>query len=240
MRETICLIAVLIITVFLSSDIMAQNPDCKVMLSDIQEQYTGDCKKGLANGKGTATGINRYIGQFKDGLPDGKGIYYYADSTYFEGSFQEGVREGKGELHLLGVDNSDSIQSGYWSGGKYVGNKYLTYVSNGLSLFDRFDVTASRRGSDVTFVVSTTSGTFNTSTGGSRGSGYTLTISSVTNLQAEPIRLVTTNTTTDKYTATYQIDKFPTVLMVMLSNGRSFQLELNKKASWKIDCYLNK
>ena len=240
MRIKIIYIVILITGILEAKPLWSQKADCKVELQDLQGQYSGDCRKGFAHGKGTATGVNKYTGQFKDGLPDGKGVYYYADSTYFDGNFQEGIREGKGELHLQGIDKTDSIQKGYWSGGKYVGKEYVTYVTNSQSIFDKFEATSSRRGSDIAFSISTTSGVFSTAPTGARSSGYLLTLSSVINLNGEPVKLTSTNTTTNTYTAIYEIDKFPTILMVTLSNGRSFRLELNKKASWKVDCYLNK
>ena len=50
--------------------IFAQNP-CKVLMKEISGSYSGECKKGLADGKGEAKGVDRYIGAFKKGLPDG-------------------------------------------------------------------------------------------------------------------------------------------------------------------------
>ena len=74
---------------------------CKVRLESIANEYKGECKKGLAHGQGTAKGIHRYVGHFKDGLPDGQGTYYFSDSTYYTGNFQEGIKEGKEELVVI-------------------------------------------------------------------------------------------------------------------------------------------
>ena len=61
------------------SFIYAQQGDsssCKVTPQELTGIYTGDCKNGLANGKGEAKGAYHYIGSFKDGMPNGTGIYY--------------------------------------------------------------------------------------------------------------------------------------------------------------------
>src|SRR5262245_56477906 len=70
---------------------------CKVAMTQLDGSYVGDCKMGLANGDGTARGLHRYTGTFKDGLPNGTGTYYYSDSQYYNGKFQQGKKEGKGE-----------------------------------------------------------------------------------------------------------------------------------------------
>ena len=40
---------------------------CKVLKADIAGEYSGDCKKGLANGEGISKGENTYEGKFKKG-----------------------------------------------------------------------------------------------------------------------------------------------------------------------------
>ena len=55
--------------------IMAQST-CQVKLDAINVSYTGECKKGYANGHGEAKGEkDSYKGGFKKGLPHGFGIY---------------------------------------------------------------------------------------------------------------------------------------------------------------------
>jgi len=51
--------------------IVPQEP-CKVLKQEIATKYFGNCKKGLAQGKGVAVGRDKYEGQFKNGLPNGK------------------------------------------------------------------------------------------------------------------------------------------------------------------------
>jgi hypothetical protein len=99
----------------------AQDKDCIVKLPEISGTYSGDCKNGLAEGRGEAVGIDKYNGQFNDGLPDGKGTYTWADGTYYEGQWKNGLKEGKGKMVY-----KDSTVLGYWKNNKYVGEKLIS------------------------------------------------------------------------------------------------------------------
>jgi hypothetical protein len=98
----------------------AQEKTCEVKHPGIAGTYSGDCRNGLANGRGVAQGIDKYYGQFRDGLPHGKGTYTWQDGTYYEGQWQYGMKEGKGKLV-----SKDSSLSGYWRSDKYVGEKLV-------------------------------------------------------------------------------------------------------------------
>jgi hypothetical protein len=113
----------LIIIVLLLSGRLAsaQQSDCQVLLPRIAGTYEGECKKGLANGKGLAQGIDVYDGEFRKGLPDGRGTYRWADGTYFEGYWKQGLREGSGRM----VYSADSVITGYWKADKYAGKEDL-------------------------------------------------------------------------------------------------------------------
>lgn len=94
--------------------------DCKVLVEKISGTYTGECKRGLANGNGKAIGVDTYEGEFKKGLPDGKGKYTWSNGSYYTGEWKEGKREGMGEMVTL--DNGkETKQNGYWKGDKYMG-----------------------------------------------------------------------------------------------------------------------
>jgi hypothetical protein len=97
-----------------------QNSDCKVLMPQISGSYSGDCKKGLAQGKGIAKGVDTYEGRFDGGLPDGKGIYTWADGSTYNGQWKGGLREGPG-TYIKG----DSVVSGYWKANKYQGKKQI-------------------------------------------------------------------------------------------------------------------
>ena len=97
-----------------------QEQDCKVLKPAITGSYTGDCKNGLADGKGVARGIDYYEGQFDKGLPSGKGTYKWADGTYYEGHWENGNRDGSGKMVYR-----DSTISGYWKDDIYAGKKLI-------------------------------------------------------------------------------------------------------------------
>jgi hypothetical protein len=103
---------------FCSSNICGQQIDCKVIVPEISGSYTGGCKNGLASGKGIAQGIDSYEGQFSKGMPNGKGIYKWANGTWYEGQWKDGIKEGLGKMVL-----ADSVVIGYWKDGKYVGDR---------------------------------------------------------------------------------------------------------------------
>lgn len=98
----------------------AQKSDCKVSLPQISGTYSGECKKGLAHGKGAAQGVDSYEGQFVKGMPEGDGVYTWADGTVYDGQWKKGMREGKGKMTY-----TDSVVTGYWKENKYQGAKPL-------------------------------------------------------------------------------------------------------------------
>ena len=108
---------ILLFLLFISGGIAySQQNECKVIKPEISGSYSGGCKNGLAQGKGVAQGVDYYEGQFFKGLPSGKGTYKWADGTYFEGHWENGVKEGAGKMVY-----KDSVISGYWKTDKYVG-----------------------------------------------------------------------------------------------------------------------
>jgi hypothetical protein len=100
--------------------VLGQNSGCKVLMPRISGTYTGECKKGLAHGTGIARGTDRYEGHFSKGLPDGKGIYKWADGSYYEGEWRNGLKEGTGTLV-----KGDSTITGIWKADHYEGKKLL-------------------------------------------------------------------------------------------------------------------
>jgi hypothetical protein len=116
MKNGLILIMILVFGKYVS----AQQTDCKVTIAEINESYSGDCKNGLAHGKGIARGIDYYEGQFIKGMPDGKGTYRWASGIYYEGQWKQGMKEGIGKMVY-----KDSVTTGYWKADNYFGEKYI-------------------------------------------------------------------------------------------------------------------
>ena len=116
-------IQILLIIVFSSSQLLFSQEtetSCKVLLKEISGFYKGNCKDGLADGKGVSSGVDTYSGYFKNGMPEGKGVYKYKDGSIFSGNFKNGLKNGKGEFKYY-VDKKSTIVSGYWKDGDYIG-----------------------------------------------------------------------------------------------------------------------
>lgn len=114
----------LVKTIILLTSIAAFNSisysQCKVLKESISEEYDGDCKKGLAHGKGKAIGLDTYEGEFKKGQPHGDGIYTYSYGSVYEGQWRFGVKEGAGKM-TIPTFKGDSVIAGYWRDDRYIG-----------------------------------------------------------------------------------------------------------------------
>ena len=244
--KVIRLLSSILLTTFMSSSLLfAQDRLCKVTHPNLVGAYTGDCKFGLANGRGEAKGVDRYVGMFNDGLPNGKGTYYFGDTTYFKGSFQNGMKEGKGEMHYLRLGKADSVVKGYWSADIFKGEKYSPYKLTTSSFFDRTEVVPSdHSGNTVTFEIATSSGSPNGAPthANSAGfnSGYVLTLSALSSPTNSIIKTGAKYESSFKSSITYELTGFPCRLIGTFSNGEGFDLELFKAADWKVRFFVNK
>ena len=210
---------------------------CKVDLPALAGKYTGDCKNGYANGKGEATGLHHYVGIFKNGLPHGMGIYNYNDGIYYSGNFQEGILEGKGEMHYTRKDLPDSVVKGFWSGNEYRGGKYTSYKLDGTTYFDNIEVTPTKESGHILKIeISTTSGVPN---GSSPSNGLVLMLAELTPSNDAFASKTSSFATSNKSSVTYLISKFPAHFLATLSNGETFNLELYKAANWTVRLYRN-
>ncbi len=123
MKKLFLLLAIAAISI---PEIQAQ---CKVLLTSLSGEYSGGCKKGVANGKGKAIGTDTYEGNFKKGLPDGEGTYTWANGDVFTGAFKKGVKVGKGKL----IKASGETLDGYWSDDEYIGKNSKPFAFSGKS-----------------------------------------------------------------------------------------------------------
>ena len=101
--------------------------DCKVLLEDIAGEYEGGCKKGLADGEGTAKGTDSYTGDFKKGLPHGTGTYTWANGDVYVGEFKKGQKDGAGTLTVNLGGGQKKEQPGYWAKDEYIGENESPY-----------------------------------------------------------------------------------------------------------------
>ena len=100
--------------------------DCEVRKLGIEENYVGECKKGLANGEGTATGEDTYTGTFRKGLPDGYGEYLWSNGDLYKGDWLKGLKHGEGELKMI-REGKDSLLVGFWDKDRYIGEYKSQY-----------------------------------------------------------------------------------------------------------------
>lgn len=97
----------------------SQSENCKVLKPEIATSYSGDCKKGLANGNGIAIGTDKYLGNFKNGLPNGNGSYQFANGDIYEGDFKNGLKDGNGKFTFKYL-GKDSTYMGIWKDDKLI------------------------------------------------------------------------------------------------------------------------
>lgn len=123
-------ITIAISIVLLSSlyTIKAQD-SCKVLMESIKGKYNGDCKKGLANGKGYAAGNDTYEGTFKKGYPNGYGKYTWANGAIYIGNWKMGIRNGEGK-YTTKENGKDVELDGIWQNDKYIGVKPIPPTIN--------------------------------------------------------------------------------------------------------------
>ena len=86
----------------------------------ISIQYKGDCKNGLAHGKGEAFGNDYYIGEFIKGWPQGEGTYKWSTGEIYTGKWKKGQRHGMGSYSFK-INGKDTTITGKWVKDKFVG-----------------------------------------------------------------------------------------------------------------------
>lgn len=222
--------------VLFSAQIFAQ--DCAVEKESLKGTYTGDCKKGKANGKGKAVGADTYEGEFKNGLPDGQGTYTYSNGNVFKGSFSKGLKQGEGSMTYKRTGKSDSTIKGFWSKDLYVGlyEKPYTIYTKGEAVND-VDVKYQKEGmSQITFVVSDASGGGFSAGGTQRASGR---VDNIQRISGERYGQVTTNERGKKTETIINEVTFPLRIKVFIS-GEELEMEFREPGSYTVNVNVNK
>ena len=112
----------LIISIILSFSFYAHSQDTtSVLLKELKGEYHGKTRKGLANGKGEAKGIDSYKGEFKKGLPHGVGRYVWSTGEIYVGEWYKGKQSGEG-TYIFKAESGDSSIVGIWKEGEYMGS----------------------------------------------------------------------------------------------------------------------
>ena len=112
---------VLLLTACLLPLVLWSQSSCQVLLTSLQGEYEGECKKGLAHGMGKATGADHYYGEFKNGLPHGKGKYTWSNGDYYIGEWKNGGRHGKGLMVVAGeFEEEDNRRVANWKNDKFI------------------------------------------------------------------------------------------------------------------------
>ena len=89
-------VAVALLTSQFFSSLALASPVCRVNDPRISVEYSGDCKGGLAEGRGTAKGVNSYTGDFVKGDKNGFGVYKWNNVACYEGQYKADKKEGRG------------------------------------------------------------------------------------------------------------------------------------------------
>jgi hypothetical protein len=233
-------IILLLLICIISKTVCCQNINCKVMMDSLQGTYEGACENGKANGQGKAVGVDTYVGSFRKGFPDGIGKYTWSNGNYYDGNWKKGLKEGKGEIHLLRSLNTDSIVTGFWKKDIYSGKYEKTYsVENSTTDIGRIDISNFKSGNNsIKIEVQRMSGGgFATSTGSTNNS-----IADV----AKPIRLSeirvqqgifltkSVNTLSDKEIVYLQSVTFPFRATFVFGNS-SFEIEFFENGEWNVN-----
>lgn len=226
----------LVILINTTSTLFAQN--CTVDEASLKGTYTGDCKKGKANGKGKAVGENTYEGEFKSGLPDGDGTYTWSNGNSYNGSFDKGLKNGHGVMTYKRAGKVDSVIEGYWKKGVYIGRYEYPYkVITKTKKVSRVEIkpaTAALK-NQITIWVSSTSASAATLNG-------MLPKAEISNLILQTgtyVRSTQNNTYASKSENVLYEVTFPIRMRIDTSNGESVELVINEEGSYVIDIEVN-
>jgi hypothetical protein len=217
----------LLILFLIPCQIALSQGNCKVLKPELTGGYKGKCKDGLANGKGSAIGIDRYEGQFLKGLPEGKGTYTWATGESYTGYWREGKRNGEGEYTFF-YNGNDSILAGNWENDRYTGpvpkKPQVIHKSN----IDRYTFRKTKNIRNRILINLYQNGSRNTGISNlmiSSSSGYDTSLGNSVGYDevSFPVKILVKYTTLNKLkTATYDVE---------------FEFEISESGDWIVDLH---
>lgn len=210
--------------------------DCKVKTKALEGTYQGECQKGVANGQGTAKGIDSYTGDFKSGVPHGSGEYTWANGDRYVGAFEKGNRHGYGVMFYADKSKGDSLQ-GYWKKDKYVGKFAEPYIVHGRTNVIR-DVNVDR---DKTSNLKEITIVLESMTGGTRNiSGSSIakpTVSSIEIIKGLYVQVYEQELSIKKTLTTLRMVQFPFRARYVIGN-EVLDLEILEEGKWQVEVKL--
>jgi hypothetical protein len=212
---------------------------CTVDMEQLKGTYTGECKKGKAQGEGKAVGTDTYEGQFKSGLPDGKGIYTWGNGNIYKGEFQKGLKNGDGVMTYRLAGKQDSIVRGFWKKDVYIGlYEYAYKVFSKSRKITRVDIKPSTKkgeGDQITITVSSTM-----SSAGITGPAVNKVLINSVSLQTGSYARMAENTSNLIKTEIVLYDvSYPTSMRIDFVGGESTDVRINEKGNYRIDISIN-
>lgn len=212
--------------------------DCSVEKAELKGTYTGDCKKGKAQGNGKAVGTDTYEGQFKAGLPDGEGTYTWKNGNVYTGHFSKGLRDGKGTIVFKIQNGNDSMVDGYWKKDVYKGKYEHPY-----SIYDKSAMVYQlevqyNEGNDrqIAFEVSNTSG--GDPKISNRGAGAKMAVNNIQLITGQYGRMATTDSHAKSTETILYMVTFPIRMKVYIGN-EFFEAEFREPGSYTVEVHLN-